>query len=189
MRIDRSRLAGQARYWALHCSINALPSFIVAVFYLQMIEQPLAVVALLLAVLTFMVGYTILTSIDGLFCDSGSVLSRSLKVGVKIRLVISLISLPLLFPSPLAFFVPDVWAGMVAAGVVNWCGQILGTPSMIGMDGGNPPPLAVYVTAILEGLIISLMLMMLSFFSLLVIQGIERKKKAMEVVLPLEVTS
>ncbi|MCH7228173.1 hypothetical protein [Haloferula sp. A504] len=35
MKIDRTRLPRQARYWTLHCCINALPSFIVAAFYLQ----------------------------------------------------------------------------------------------------------------------------------------------------------
>lgn len=189
MKIDRTRLPEQARYWSLHCGVNALPSFIVAAFYLQMITQPLNVIAMLLAILTFIIGYTVLTSIDGLFTDSGSLLSRALKVGVKIRLVISLISLPMLLPSPVALFVPDVWAGMLAAAVVNWCGRMLGHGAFtIDATGGDPSAFAVYATTILEGIILSFMLLMLSFFSLLVLQAKERKKKAMEVILPPEAT-
>jgi hypothetical protein len=187
MKIDFSRLPGQARYWTLHCGINALPSFIVAAFYLQMINQPLAVVAMVLGILTFIVGYTILTCIEGWFTDSESLLARALKVGVKIRMVLSLISLPMLLPSPIALFVPDVWAGMMASGAVNWLGNQLGAGSnLIGPNEGSVPFLAVYATTVIEGLIISFMLLMLSFFSLLVIQTKQRKRQAMEVLLPPE---
>lgn len=192
MKIDLSRLPGQARYWALHCGINALPSFIVAVAYLQMVKHPSAVAAMILGILTFIVGYTILTSIDGSFSDSSSLLSRALKVGVKIRFVISLISLPLLAPTPAALFVPDVWAGMLAVGAVNWLGGVIGAGSgliggssgLIDLDGGETPFFAVYATTVLEGMIISFMLMMLSFFSLLVLQAKQRNRRAMEIVMP-----
>jgi hypothetical protein len=187
MTLDPSRLPGQARYWTLHCCINALPSFIVATAYLKMIHQPVAVVAMLLAVLTFIGIYTVLTSIEGLFSNPESLLSRALKAGVKFRLVISLVSLPLLLPSPAAFLVPDVWAGMLALGVVNWCGNFLGFSNMIDPSGGSAPGLAVYATTMIEGIVISFMLFMISFFALLYIQSKERKKQAMEILLPPEV--
>lgn len=185
MKIDRARLPQQARYWTAHCCINALPSFIVAAFYLQMITQPACVIAMLLAILTFIAAYTIVTSIDGWFSDSQSVLSRALKVGVRIRLILSLVSLPLLLPTPVAFFVPDVWAGIIAAGIVNGFGQMIGVGRVLIEPGtGGTPALVVYATTITEGLILSLMLMMLSFFSLLVIQARERKKIGREVPMP-----
>jgi len=184
MKIDPSRLRGQARYWGLHCSVNALPSFIVATFYLQMVKDPLALIAMILAILTFVVGYTLITSIDGLFSDSDSLLSRALRIGVKFRLVVSLASLPFLLPTAAVLFVPDVWAGMLAAGVVNAVGQYLGgSVQLIGPTDSGAPMLAVYLTTILEGLILSMSLFMISFFSLLVLQ-MKNRKKALEVVLP-----
>lgn len=185
MKIDRTRLPAQARYWTLHCCINALPSFIVAAFYLQMITHPACVAAMLLAILTFIAAYTVVTSIEGWFSDSQSVLSRALKVGVRIRLIISLVSLPLLLPSALAFFVPDVWAGMLASATVNWVGTVLGAGgTWIGPTESHPHALAVYATTMIEGLIISFMLLMLSFFSLLILQARDRKKRATELVMP-----
>ena len=185
MKIDRSLLPVQARYWTLHCCINALPSFIVAAFYLQMITSPTCILAMLMAILTFIAAYTVITSIEGWFSDSQSVLSRALKVGVRIRMIVSLVSLPLLIPTALAFLVPDVWAGMLAAAIVNWVADFLGSGgAWIGPTEGHPPALAVYATTMIEGLIISFMLFMLSFFSLLVLQARDRKKRAMEVVMP-----
>ena len=186
MTLDRSRLRSQARYWGLHCSVNALPSFIVATCYLQMATKPLAILAMLLAILTFVVAYTVITSIDGLFTDPESLLSRALKIGVKFRLVVSLVSLPFLLPTAAALFVPDVWAGMLAVGLVNGAGQLLGGGgAMVGPTEGSPPMLAVYATTIIEGLILSLSLLMISFFTLLVLQ-MKNRKKALEVVLPPE---
>lgn len=186
MTIDHTRLRGQARYWGLHCSINALPSFIVAITYLKMIKEPLAIIAMLLAIVTFVGAYTLITSIDGLFTNPDSLLSRALKVGVKFRLVVSLVSLPFLLPTPAALFVPDVWAGIFAASLVNQMGKMLGASGqIIGPTDGGPPMLAVYATTILEGLIISFMLLMISFFSLLFLQMKDRKK-ALEVVMPPE---
>jgi hypothetical protein len=177
MKIDRARLPRQARYWTLHCGINALPSFIVAAFYLQMISQPACVIAMLLAILTFIAAYTVVTSLEGWFSDSQSVLSRALKAGVRIRLVLSLVSLPMLLPTPVALFVPDVWAGILASSVVNAFGRMTGFgDALIAPDAGSVRAPAVYATTIIEGLILSFMLMMLSFFSLLVIQARERKK-------------
>ena len=77
----------------------------------------------------------------------------------------------------------------MAAGVVNWFGQTMGLPgAMIDASGADPAMIAVYAITMLEGLIISFMLIMLSFFSLLVLQTKERKRMAMEVVLPPEVS-
>jgi hypothetical protein len=185
MKIDRPRLPRQARYWTLHCCINALPSFIVAAFYLQMITEPLSVLAMLLAIATFIGAYTVVTSVEGWFSDPESVLSRALKVGVRIRLIISLVSLPLLLPTALALIVPDVWAGLLAAAIVNWFASFLGAGgAWIGPTESQAPALAVYATTMLEGLIISFMLLMLSFFSLLVLQAKDRRKRATEIVIP-----
>ncbi|MBK1828373.1 hypothetical protein [Haloferula rosea] len=158
-----------------------------ATCYLQMATKPLAILAMLLAILTFVVAYTVITSIDGLFNDPESLLSRALKIGVKFRLVVSLVSLPFLLPTAAALFVPDVWAGMLAVGLVNGVGQWLlgGGGAMVGPTEGSPPMLAVYATTIIEGLILSLSLLMISFFTLLVLQ-MKNRKKALEVVLPPE---
>lgn len=179
MTLDHSLLRPQLRFWSIHCSINALPSFVIAMTYLGLWQKPAAILAMLLAVATFITGYTFLTSIRGLFGDPQSLLSRALKLGTKIRLVMSLITLLLIFPSPIALFLPDVWAGLLAAGIVNAVGQRLGNPMSSGVGGiVSDSPLAVFATTLLEGLILSFLLLMISFFCLLGMQIRSRRRGA-----------
>ena len=73
------------------------------------------------------------------------------------------------------FFTPDFWCGWAASLLVNAAGQLwLGTGELIRLEGSSPA--AVYVTTILEGFILSLMLLMISFFALLIGQIRQRRK-------------
>ena len=104
----------QLRYWSLHCSLNALPSLGIALAYLGLWKNPEGVAAMLAAIATFIFLYATLTSLRGPLSNPAHVVSRSLKVGTKIRSWISagsLLSLPL---GPAMFFMPDFWCGFLS---------------------------------------------------------------------------
>lgn len=164
-------LSRQLRYWGCHCAINALPSFIMALAYMGLYKSPTAITAMLCAIVTFIVIYAIATSLSSPLTNQDHILSKSMRLGAKIRSWIAAISVPLT-GTPLLFFVPDLWLGMAACRITNFVyGQgILGSYSEIKSFS------QVYLTTMLEGLMISMLLLMIAFFSLLIIQSKARKK-------------
>ncbi|BCX48639.1 hypothetical protein HAHE_25470 [Haloferula helveola] len=183
MRIDTARLPRQLRYWSLHCWINALPSFLIALFYLELWESPLAILAMVLAICTFIVTYTVVTSIEGWFSNPDGLASRAVRIGAGVRMAISLISLPMLIPgvTMLFMFTPDFWAGWFAVMLVNGAAQSLGASSPVlgpGGDGGGF--LSVFATTLIEGATLSLMLAMFAFFALVILQ-IRARRRGVEI--------
>ena len=164
----------QLKFWSLHCAINSLPSFAIALFFLHLWKQPAAVAAMLAAIGTFVLLYAFVTSLPGPLADPHGAFSRALKLGTKIRMIVSLASLPLL-PAGGLFFTPDFWCGWAACLLVNAAGnKWFGSGDLIRLEGSAPA--AVYATTMLEGFILSLMLMMISFFALLIGQIRQRRK-------------
>ncbi|MEI7928442.1 MAG: hypothetical protein WCH40_07820, partial [Verrucomicrobiales bacterium] len=159
----------QLRYWSLHCSINALPSLGIALFFLGLWKNVEGVAAMLSAMATFILLYTALTSLRGPLSNEGHVLSRSLRLGTKIRSWISGISLLMLPLGPTALLMPDLWCGFLSISILNQASRLLGLE--IALPTGGPPNsnvgfLSIYATTMLEGFIISFLLLMISFFAL-----------------------
>lgn len=121
----------RTRCWTLHCLMNALPSFIIATFWLQLGKSPSALAAMFAAIFTFVVLYSTLTSLRGPLSDENHLLARSLKLGAKVRAWISILSLPLLASHQLTFFIPDFWCGFLSISLLDGVAKHLNPSSRI----------------------------------------------------------
>ncbi len=179
MTIDLDALPRQLRYWTGHCLLNALPSAVIACVFLEYWKKIEALVAMGLAVMVFICLFSFLTSIRGPFTQSDHTLNRAIRAGVKFRKVVSLISLPLLIP-PFTFLVPDLWTGLLATWIIHQAEQVFGPPSMmisvVDLMVEKPTFLIVFATTMIGGFLISIFMLMVSFFAVLVIQRRERAK-------------
>ena len=169
------------RFWAFHCVINALPSLCIALFILQFWRSPPAIAAMFCAIATFIMLYATLTSLNGPLTREGHVLSRSLRLGAKIRAWISGLSL-LLIPANALIFTPDLWCGFLASGLLYRADQFLnpGSNTFDLVSVSRRPAtidfFPIYATTMLEGLILSFLLLMISFFAVMFIQARDRRK-------------
>ena len=174
----------QLGHWSIHGLCNALPSFIIALVFLHLWQSPQAVAAMVLAILIFIIAFAVMTSLSWPLSDRTHVLGRAVRLGAKIRSWIACISIPLAF-TPAMSITPDFWCGYIAAAVQNEIFRALhlggATTSM--MDSfGNASFLPVFTTTMLEGFIISFLLLMIAFFCVIFLQAKERRRmrKAME---------
>jgi hypothetical protein len=174
----RSNFPRQLRYWALHCLSNALPSLGIALGWAGLIHSPPAVAAIFTAIATFILLYAVATSWIRPVAERSHLLFRSLDLGVKIRAAISIFSLFALTDRDHLIFLPDTWCGLGAGIVVDWFGRSLGAGplNLNGRDRGVSGFLQIYATTMLEGIILSFLLLMISFFALIVLQARDRRK-------------
>ena len=168
----------QLRYWSLHCTLNALPSLAIALIFLELWKNPKGVAAMLSGIASFILLYAVLTSLRGPLSNPDHVVSRSLKLGTKIRTWISAISV-LLVPAGAVFLLPDFWCGMLSVSILNQVFGMLGLE--IELPDANPSGtpigfLPVYLTTMLEGFILSFLLLMISFFAMLFLHRKARRR-------------
>jgi hypothetical protein len=177
----RRNFPEKLRFWALHCIINALPSYLIAVVWLELWSVMHAHWAMLAAVVTFIFGYAVLTSWLPILREGRNLFTRALKVGLVIRTVISVLTLIAVPLGPLLLFTPDLWCGMAANWVVS---EALGTSPLAQRTGGSGVSsqvgfLEIYATTILEGLILSFLLFILSFIAIIILQMRDRRNPAL----------
>lgn len=172
--MNPARFLRQLRHWTLHCLINALPSFIIAAVWMKLGKNPTALAAMFAAIATFILLYATLTSLKGPLADDSHLFSQALKLGTRIRLWISGVSLIFVSAKELLIFAPDLWCGMLSLALLNGAAQKLnpGANTFNFMDGNtaNQSFFPVYATTLLEGFILSFILLMISFFALICIQ-------------------
>ncbi len=179
MTFDPAVFPRQLRYWSLHCLLNAAPSLGIALGWLGLWKSPSAVAAMFTAIATFILLYATLTSLRGPFTDPTHILARSLRLGAKIRAWISGISILILPTGIFMAFTPDYWCGLLSIALLNGAGRFLGmtgpffTPNP---DSATANFLPVFATTLLEGFILSFLLLMISFFALIFLQMRDRKK-------------
>ncbi|MBT8037158.1 MAG: hypothetical protein KJO21_06400 [Verrucomicrobiae bacterium] len=171
----------QLRFWSLHCGLTALPSFCIA---LIQFNSPQAVLAMLCGIATFVFGYAFLTSTSIYGKVHTGLIGRSIKLGTRIRMIISLASLPLLIPlvgqdaaslgNPPSslFFVPDFWFGYAAI-VLVFLGinaiSRFGTNGTFSEDSFGQDFFTPYATTMLEGVLISISLVVIAFITLIIL--------------------
>ena len=169
----------QLRHWTFHCLLNALPSFIIAAAWLKL-RSPVAVAAMLAAIGTFILLYATLTSLDGPLSAPSHVFSRALKLGAKIRAWISGLSLLVLPSEKLMLFIPDFWCGFLSVGLLARAAELLhsGTNAFNFFNGNAADKsfLPIYATTVLEGFILSFILLMISLFAVIFLQSRDRRK-------------
>ncbi len=174
MSIDPEALPRQFRYWLLHVSLNALPSFVIALSVLDFRHRPGAVVAML-AGIGFVIGcLTLLTSLEGPLAHPESLPARALKAGVRIRSAISLGGALLAIVTKSGFLLIDLWLGLIACSITEGVGRMLKSGMFPGLRREGFLP--VFSTVVVEAVLIAFIVVMISFFALLVIQRRESRK-------------
>jgi hypothetical protein len=171
--MHRTIFVRQLRYWTFHCSLNALPSFGIALFFLGLWRNPVAVAAMLLAIGTFILLYSTLTSLPGPMREKEHLLSRALKVGVKVRGWISAVSVCVI-PLGGMMMTPDFWCGFYASEIVDAGARRLG---MRGLDFSLPKLTSfseVFAVTLLEGFMLSFLILIIAFIAVLVLQLLGR---------------
>lgn len=180
MTFDPAVFPRQLRYWTLHCLLNAAPSLGIALGWLGLWKHPAAVAAMFTAIGTFILLYAFLTSLRGPFSDPGHILSRALRLGTKIRAWISGLSCLALPTGVGMLFTPDYWCGLISISLVNGTARFLGSTRpwfQPDTDGRNTTTFSpVFATTLLEGFILSFLLLMIAFFALIFLQMRDRKK-------------
>lgn len=166
----------QLRYWTLHCLLNSAPSFCIALITLQMWQSPRAIAAMLCAIATFILLYAATTSAIDPLANEKHVLSRSLKLGTKIRAWISGLSLLVVWIPPTVFWAPDFWCGFLAASLTDNLMKTAGGMEYFFSGAARADFLPIYMTTMFEGFILSFILMMISFFAVICLQARDRKR-------------
>ncbi len=171
----------QLRYWALHCCLNALPSFAIALAFLKLWEKPFGIAAMLCGIATFIILYALITSLVIPLANEKHILSRSLRLGTKIRAWISGLSVGVLLLSlgQGMMLVPDFWCGWLSIAILHAITSKIGYGMNhfdVSGSGSFDNFFTVYATTVLEGFILSFILLMISFFAILFIQSRDRKK-------------
>lgn len=162
----------QLGFWTLHCGVTSIPSFCIA---LTAFNTSAAIIGMLAGILTFILGYTTLTSARFYSKLHLSLVGRSIKLGARIRMWISICSLPLLIAgfgkydsAQEILFVPDMWFGLVAILIFSMGAQSFGV-SPIGRNIENIDAFSVYCITIIEGVLISVSLILIAFVVLIVL--------------------
>ena len=179
-----TRFSKQLGHWTIHGICNALPSFIIAGSFLNLWKNPEALLAMLLAICVFIVGFAVITSLSTPFGDRSHLLGRAVRLGAAIRSWIAGLSLLLLVggpsaPKPGFMFVPDIWCGFLAVLLQNKLCEVFHLRgSSFSIDGGGADMhyFAVFTTTMLEGFIISFLLLMISFFCVIFLQAKARRR-------------
>ena len=179
------KLPKKLKYWTLHCLINALPSYIIAVSWLGLWTNPAAHLGMIAAVISFIVAFAVMTSLSGPLSRSGSLLSRALRVGLIMRIFCSAWTLLMIPTGAFLMLTPDFWCGQIAVNIVKFIYQIFGEEAILlasirGSGSGASQLVAgfteVYLTTLIEGAILSLMLFTFSVVAVVILQARDRKK-------------
>ena len=162
----------QLGFWALHCGLTSLPSFCIA---LTRFNDPSEIIGMCCGVFTFIFGYAFLTSAGFYGKIHSGLIGKSVKAGARIRMWISLCSLPILIstigksePPQEVMFVPDMWFGLAAIMLYSLASQLVS----IDPTYGNASELgfaSAYFITVIEGVLISVSLVLIAFISLVVL--------------------
>lgn len=175
---------GKLKFWALHCAISAFPSYLIVMVWLEQAGNPTAHLAMLAAIATFVIAYSVLTSLPGPLTRKDSLLSRALRVGLTLRMICSIITTLVLPTGVFLLYTPDFWCGNVASMLVAKLFELLGQEAYIAgfmsrSDVQELPQIAFtefYLVTLLEGLMLSLMLFIFSLIAVVILQMRDRKK-------------
>lgn len=176
-----ARFPKQLGHWTIHGICNALPSFIIAMILLGL-RTPVAILAMLSAVAVFVLAFAVVTSLPGPLSEESQVLGRAIRLGARIRSWMAGLSL-LFFPfgESTFFFTPDFWCGwlavMIQGEMEKWFGiQGFALRPLDETGDASVRFLPVFTTTLLEGFIISFLLLMISFFCVIFLQARESRR-------------
>jgi hypothetical protein len=170
------RFPRQLGHWTLHGIFNALPSFIIVIFVMNVKRPETAIPAMLLAITCYIFAFSVITSLEGPLSDKNHLLSRALRLGTRIRTVLACISLPFLAVKEQALlFVPDMWCGWAAVLAYEHLRKFTGAGDSLNLvERGEFLP--IFVITLIEGFIISFLIVMISFFCVIILQSRARRQ-------------
>lgn len=179
------RFFKELRFWGIHCAICAAPSFAIAGFFLSFFQSAQNTAAMLFGVTLFVFAFSLLSTFWKALHDPQNLLSRALRIALKIRFAISALTLFVLLlavtvesagPGEILdvfVFIPDYWAGILAFTVLNHSATFFGLEEIVPFSGSFHTTL---IWTIIEGSILSFFLFLFSFFSLITINTRERRR-------------
>lgn len=166
----------QLRFWTVHGTLHALPSFCVAAGFLHLGKSPVAMAAMAIGIAGFVLLFATVTSLWPALSDDRHPLARALRFGAKIRSGIAAVSLLLVMTAPI--LTPDFWCGFLAAGAGQAFLHAIGNNAEI--FSGNRGPmefLPVMLVTLLEGVVLAFFLLLISFV-VLVVQQFRARRNA-----------
>jgi hypothetical protein len=164
----------QLRFWTLHVPLNALPSFIIAVSLFRFDRQPFAIFTMLIAIVLFIFVLSAITAMMPDLNRQGHPLARALRATMILRAWMSGLSAAMLVIAPPSMgIVPDFWCGYVSAALAGGISKSFHLASSTVTAGGSMP---VFLTTVVEGLIIAICIAMITFFLCLYFQSRDRRK-------------
>lgn len=187
-------LTNQLRYWSLHCGLTGLPSFCLALIYFNSTTN---VVAMLTGIATFIICFSAITSSSLYGKLHSGIVGRSIRLGTRIRMIVSLAGLPFLLPlighdvdqgsmpSMFVLFTADFWFGYAALMIIAVVGQALGgNYNGFGSSNFEADFAFTYMTTVVEGLLISVSLVLIAFFTLIILNAKRRRQIHQEATIP-----
>ena len=161
------------RFWSWHCSINALPSFFIAGIYLEYFHSLNTSLAMLSGVIFFILAYSTVFTIAPQLRDEQSRLTRALALALLFRIILTIFGIIGVMAPVLFFFHPDYYAGLVAFQIQKFCYDFF-LNTDIEMEQLHSF-FDVFLWTILEGALLTLFLIALSFLALLVVRKPKRQ--------------
>jgi len=167
----------QLRYWALHGALNSAPSLAIAWGWLRVGWNPPVMAAIASAVLLFVLAGACLTSVPGPLSHRSHALNRAVRLTLTLRAWLICLTLPLLLSEQSALFVPDAWCGGLAMLAQYQGARLLRLPfEFSGLNFSHAGFLQVFALAVIEGLILSILLLILATLILLILQRRDRRR-------------
>ena len=169
------RFFHQLGFWTIHGTLLALPSFLIAGVWLDLFNSPAGIAAMLAGALPFLFGFTALTTFAKPFRDPQHLLPRALRLALFLRIGCVLLFASLSLKAPIFLSaIPDLWAGVGAAITIGWINEQFGYGTLL--DFVSIPPLLVFFCTVLEGILLSFFISLLTFFCLLFLNRKDAKK-------------
>ena len=184
--MNRSVFFRQLRYWSFHCALNALPSFCIALSMLNLWKSPVGIAAMICGVMTFIVLYSTVTSLFPALSRPSGLVSKSLRIGTRVRsslAAIAFLSILIRFGtlhlgirsgfkdvSGLGWCC-DFWCGAMANGILESLVRTI-RPWVLQFGFGTVTVsfMKIYLTTVIEGFILSSILLAFSIFAAIFIR-------------------
>lgn len=183
----------QLRFWTFHCVINALPGFCIALVLLRLWQSPSGIAAMGCGIATFILLFASLTSLIGPLAIDGTVFSRALRAGAQARSFLAATGFITFFinlgvarlnigsQAEKVFslgYLPDLYCGIAANGLLNDVVRMI-KPFVSGFPMGAATIgfMEIYLITVIEGFLLSLILLLISFFMAVFFHARDRNKR------------
>ncbi|GHC49997.1 hypothetical protein [Roseibacillus persicicus] len=168
MTIPTQDLRKNLQFWSLHCSITALPSFLMAGVFLELFQSVFSVLAMLTGVLIFILGYSLVSTFVPTLNNRNSLFSRALAIALKLRIAVTVLGLLALCLPILFLLHPDYYAGLFAKALLESAYSLVSQSSYYDLAQSNDF-FAILLWTLTEGVILSFLLIFVSFFCLILV--------------------